>query len=351
MRKISVRCAAANDDEDDDAEDVGSAFAERVPKRPRINQLSDGGSAASSEKKQPVKKKKEFAWMESDDEDDGEPSGEKVSEKVSEKSVAAASSKKKEFAWMESDDEDDAAEPSGEKTRDDADETEATLEHLDAVQSFGRMMLLTDSLHEKLKSRALGAEELAAACRALGRTKFFDGELLESLSSTLRAMILSDKLSAGQITDVFTCFFELNYYKKDIFSAVAKVFKAEGHQAALNPVDRATWLEVMQRLGHETDLEFMQMLEVPPLPATNPSYRRIRCIFFARGSCAAGDSCTYAHSDKAPLSLELGVNSSEDAWRKRSVIMTHCQKYVFKEKDVMLGGLLAQKRKDAAAGL
>jgi len=347
MRKVSVRCAAANDDESDDEEDIGSAF---VPKRPRISQLSNGSSAAASERSQPVKKKeKEFAWMVSDDEDDGKPSGEQQSRG---KADAQATSKKKEFAWMESsDDEDDTAEPSRPQARDELDEAEATLENLDAVQSFGRMMLLTDSLHEKLKTRALNAEELAAACRALGRTKFFDGELLESLSSTLRVMILNNKLTAGQITDVFTCFFELNYFKKDVFSAVAKVFRAADHQAGLSPVDRATWLEVMQRLGHESDLDFMQMLEVPPLPANNPSYRRIRCIFFARGGCAAGDSCTYAHSDKAPLSLELGVNSSEDAWRKRSVIMTHCQKYVFKEKDVMLGGLLAQKRKDAAAGL
>lgn len=347
MRKVSVRCAAANDDEDDDDED--NVFVSRVPKRPREGKAAGSSSAAaSSEQHSPIKKKKEkeFAWMESDDEDDAEPSGKRKD------ADAAASSKKKEFAWMESDDEDDAkdnAKPSGEQTRDAVAEDEATLENLEAVQSFGRMMLLMESLHDKLKARSLGAEEVAAACRALGRAKFFDGELLESLSSHLRAMIFSDKLSAEQVSDVMTCFWELNYYKKDVFSAVAKIFKSEIHQANLGPMDRGTWLEVMRALNHETDLDFMQLLEVPPLPPTNPSYRRIKCQFFARGNCALGEVCTWAHSDKAPLSLDMGGN--EDAWRKRSVIMTHCQKYVFKEKDVMLGGLLAQKRKDAAGGL
>eukprot|EP00747_Dinoflagellata_sp_TGD_P170882 gnl/TRDRNA2_/TRDRNA2_203609_c0_seq1.p1 gnl/TRDRNA2_/TRDRNA2_203609_c0~~gnl/TRDRNA2_/TRDRNA2_203609_c0_seq1.p1 ORF type:complete len:334 (-),score=82.35 gnl/TRDRNA2_/TRDRNA2_203609_c0_seq1:22-1023(-) len=289
MRKVSVRCAAANEDEDEDFE---SFVAERAPKRARSSsQLADTGAAAEQVPPMKTKKEKEFAWMESDDEDDAEPSGEQI--------------------------------------RQDADDEEATLDNLDAVQSVGRMMLLSDSLKEKLITDALGAGEVAAACRALARSKFFDAELLEDLCATLQAMLRGDKLMTEHVTDAITCLKELNYYKKDVFSAVALAFKPK--VSVLSTLPRSTWLKAMRGLGHASDLDFMQMLEVPPLLPGSPNFRVVKCNFFAKGNCALGASCTYAHNNNAPLSLDVG--GKEDAWRKRSVMMTHEQKYVFKEVD------------------
>lgn len=290
--KVKLRCAAANDDEDD----FGSFAREREPKKTRTSEPSSRAGAETSKQNPPKKAEKEFAWMESDDEEEG---AKPVAEQVSQVS-----------------------------------EDEATLQNLDAVSSFGRMMLLIDSLNEKLKSGSFGAPELAATCRALARSKFFDGELLEELIPRLQAMILSSKLSVEQVTDVMTCLKELNYNRKDLLSAIAKMFKSKvGSLSAteFSPAVRSIWLEAMRKLGHKSDLEFMQFLEVPPLPSSSPSYGVVRCTFFARGSCESGISCTYVHSLKAPLSLDEG--GREDGWKKRSVMMTHDQKYVFKEKD------------------
>merc|ERR1712151_534087 len=137
------------------------------------------------------------------------------------------------------------------------------------------------------------------------------------------------KLTGDQATDVIVCLKELNYYKKDVFAAIAKWFKPK--VTTLSAAIRSTWLEAMQSLGHKCDRDFMQMLEVLPLQPVNPGYRRIKCAFFAKGTCELGDSCTYAHNDFAPLSLSDASN--EDKWRKRSVIMTHDQMYVFKERE------------------
>merc|ERR1719160_1348891 len=73
------------------------------------------------------------------------------------------------------------------------------------------------------------------------------------------------------------------------------------------------------------------MLEVPPLMPASPGYRVVKCSFFAKGECHLGSACTYAHDLSAPMAL--ADTSKEDAWRKRSVMMTHDQMYVFKERE------------------
>merc|ERR1712151_654904 len=94
-------------------------------------------------------------------------------------------------------------------------------------------------------------------------------------------------------------------------------------------------LDNMQSLGHKADAGFQQMLEWPPLLPSDPTYRSLRCFFFEKGHCELGSTCTYAHSHSAPLTLN-DLNK-EDTWRLRSargqVLMTHEQKYRFKEKE------------------
>jgi len=145
----------------------------------------------------------------------------------------------------------------------------------------------------------------------------------------MQKMINEDKMGEVETTDAIVCLKELNYYKKDFFAAVAKNFKPKVR--ALSPVARSTWLEAMQSLNHKSDNDFLQVLEVLPLLPVSPGYRKVKCAFFAKGHCELGESCTFAHNEFAPVTLDGA--SSEDAWRRRSVIMTHEQKYVFKEKE------------------
>merc|ERR1711924_116760 len=74
---------------------------------------------------------------------------------------------------------------------------------------------------------------------------------------------------------------------------------------------------------YKQDLEFVQLLEVPPLPSTSPSYKRVRCAFFAKGSCASDAACTFAHDMRAPPSLVDAAK--EDVWRTKSVAITQDQ--------------------------
>jgi len=288
MRKVAVRCAAANDEED-----LTGLFDERETKRPRRSEAASSSDAAP---KKDAKKEKEFAWMDSEDEDEED-------EKA--KDQKAKDQKAKDEKAEEDDNE------------------EVTLEKLEAVKSFGRMMVLSESLGKKLKDGALGSSEVAAACRALARSKFFDGDLLEELCKCLPKMLEANKLTAEEATDAIVCLHELNFYNKELFSAVAKSFKTK--VSAIAPAVRCAMLQCMEVIGHKQDPDFQQLLQAPPLLPGSPNYKTIRCAFFAKGTCTLGSLCTYAHNMQAPMNLTDA--SKEDAWRSRSVMLTQVQMY------------------------
>jgi len=151
---------------------------------------------------------------------------------------------------------------------------EVCVESLDEVQSFGRMMLLAPSLQNDLCGGKLEPAVVVAACRALGRAKFFDHELLEALFACLRQLLLADKLDVAQANDALLCLDALNAYDRGVLSALAASFRSK--TSTLEPAMRSSWLEVFRRFEHKIEKDFLQMLEVPPLIPANPSYRRVR---------------------------------------------------------------------------
>lgn len=201
-------------------------------------------------------------------------------------------------------------------------DVEVSVDSLDQVQSFGRMMMLAPALQKQLRGGKLGPLEIMAACRALARTKFFDGDINEDLFKVLASTITADKLDVLQTNDVIFCLKTLNAYDRKVLSAVARSFKSK--TSAMDAAMRAAWLEVFKAYKHEHEPDFLQLLEVPPLLPTNPSYRRIRCFHFSRGNCTLGTLCTYSHDSRAPLSLADG--GSEDWWRSKPLVMTQNQK-------------------------
>mmetsp|Transcript_44826 Transcript_44826/g.81778 ORF Transcript_44826/g.81778 Transcript_44826/m.81778 type:complete len:302 (-) Transcript_44826:88-993(-) len=291
MKRRGALCAAANDDED-----LGSLF-----KAPRTKIHADRAAHESQHKElaevHVQKRTKEFAWMESDEEEEAPP-------------AAPSDSAKQE------DPEVDNSEP-------------VDLMVLDQVQSFGRMMLLAPNLRRKLQAvaseglagGALDPAEVAAACRALARTKFFDAELLEDLGAAMRRLLRECEMDVQQVNDVIKCLWALNAYEKSVFSAVAAAFKSRiiGLDAAL----RVAWLEVYKGFGHADDPDFMQLLEVPPEPPTSARYLKVRCRFFERGCCALDKACSFAHDLRAPLFLD---NDTLGSMRAKPVVMTHNQK-------------------------
>eukprot|EP00439_Symbiodinium_sp_Y106_P068814 s52_g11.t1 len=150
----------------------------------------------------------------------------------------------------------------------------------------------------------MSPENVAAACRAMARTKFFDGDILRDLNDVLKRLLQRDQLSSAQVNDALQCLWEINAYDQNVLSAIASTFK--GKLASLEPIYRQTWREIFEGFKHDRDKDFRQLLETPPLTAASPGYQKIRCFHHSKGFCAVGDkACTYSHDPRAPLTLEM----------------------------------------------
>jgi len=287
-----VRCAAANDDED-----LGGLFSkDDVPARKSRPASTSRETAASGSGQAQRKKQKEFAWMDSDDED--EPDGPDDKQE-----------------------DDDKAEDKGDGSAN-IDEI-LSVEKLDSVHSFGRMMLLEPAVKRDLKGGKPDPDIVASICRALGRTKFFDRDLLDHLNDALRRLLMDSKFSPTHTTDAVQCMHTLNAYCREVCSGIARSFTSRTIE--LEASIRHEWLETFKAMGHDKEPDFLQLLEVPPVPPLHPNYKKVRCFHFSRGSCALGVSCTFSHDPRAPLSLADGTK--EDWWKmKGNIMMTQNQK-------------------------
>jgi|EP00927_Polykrikos_kofoidii_P073474 hypothetical protein len=304
MKRRNVRavCAAAASDD----EDLGCLFsaessARKVLRRDATTEVDGRENAVVSEpagrgsgKKQ--SKAKEFAWMDSEDEDDDK----KKSKDSGENRGGDASDEER-----------------------DAEDAEISEEALDVVQSFGRMMLLAPALRKRLRSgEACSGDVVAATCRALARTKFFDKDILEDLYATLRKLAKDNLLDVSQANDVLMSLTALNAYDASVYAAIASSFRSK--TSMMDPGVRASWLEVFRMFAQDQNKGFQQLLEAPPLATTNPGFRKVRCTHYSKGVCVLGSECSWSHDPHAPLFLDGGIH--EDWWRSKPLVMTQNQR-------------------------
>lgn len=310
-------CAAANDDDDEEDanfESQRSTGSSAPAATPSAAEVADAKGCAedAGDAPRPGKKAKEFAWMDSDDE--GASSLEGAEER--EEREAAKGRPGHEDARRGLDDDDGW----------NKEDVEVSVASLDAAETFGRMMLLAPTLQQKLRGEGTTNPELVVAvCRAMARSRFFDGDILEDLYKALRILIKTDKLDIQQTNDAVQCLSTLNAYDPGVFSAVAGAFREK--TAAIDAGMRNSWLEIFKGFGHSGDRAFLQLLEVPPVLPAHPGYKRVRCRHHGSpglGGCALGDSCSFSHDQRAPLSLLDGGN--EDKWRSKPMVMTQNQK-------------------------
>ncbi|CAK0864383.1 unnamed protein product [Prorocentrum cordatum] len=180
------------------------------------------------------------------------------------------------------------------------------------------MMLLAPAITKWLKGGTMSPEEVGATCRAMSRTKFFDGDMLKDLKEVLMRMLSADQLDVASVHDAVMCLWELNAYDQRLFSAVAKALRPK--VVFLEQRIRCSWLEVYRGFGHSHEKDFLQLLEVPPLLPTSPAYLKIRCRFFDTASCSLGPLCTYSHDPRAPVTLEV-----DTVGRSSPLVMTQNQ--------------------------
>lgn len=318
-KRRTVVCAAANDSD----EELGELF-ESAAKKARVStgakeeagaeqagaETSDAPASGRAPPKK-EKKEKEFAWMDSEEEDDDEKKEEK--EDLGNDKVPLAD-----------------------------DEETATIETLEACDSFGRMLLLAPSLQRWFRGGTMGPLDVVAACNAIMRTKFFDGDILEELWPVLKKMLSRNELDHVQTTDVLLCLKTLNTYDKGVFEAIARCFAAKTMHIEADM--RHFWIEVFKEFGHKGEKAFLQLLEVPPQMPGHPAYKVVRCWHCTKDvGCVLGESaCSYSHDPRAPMSLADG--GKEDWWKTKSVIMTQNQKSM--GFGVYGYGQLGQKEKD-----
>eukprot|EP00933_Yihiella_yeosuensis_P061723 TRINITY_DN64552_c0_g1_i1.p1 TRINITY_DN64552_c0_g1~~TRINITY_DN64552_c0_g1_i1.p1 ORF type:complete len:359 (+),score=86.57 TRINITY_DN64552_c0_g1_i1:80-1156(+) len=292
-------------DKDEDVEQV-----EAVKETETVIPATETGAVDNTKKK----KEKEFAWMDSDEEEEEEvevvEGGERkreAADREAEKDQGSKPSRSRSRSQNSRSRSRSRKSRSGSKARrkdsidqedEDADVSEETLND---VHSFGRMMILAPALTKQMQK--MTPENLAAACRAMGRTKFFDSDILKDLSDVVRGLLRKDKLSAEQTNDALQCLWDINAYDKQVLSAVASAFKAK--LLILDPTHRQAWQEIFRGFKHEKDKDFVQLLETPPIMAVSPGFRAIRCFHHSKGFCAVGEKdCSYSHAPGAPLTLQ-----------------------------------------------
>merc|ERR1712007_229521 len=107
-----------------------------------------------------------------------------------------------------------------------------------------------------------GPADVSAVCRALSQTKFFD-----------RKMLAASKLTVPQTSDVIQCLKALNAYDHDVCTAIARCFSSR--TGDMDVGTRTEWLESFKGFNHNTELFFLQLLEVPPVPPIHPNYKKV----------------------------------------------------------------------------
>jgi len=215
-----------------------------------------------------------------------------------------------------------AAKPERSGSEDEDVDADVSPRVLDTVETFGKIIVLSPALLKKLPR--MEPEEVAAACRALGRTKFFDGDILGRLADVVRQLLAKDRLSLEQADDVFKTLWCLNFYDREVVSAIARQFKVR--TGTMDSMLRSAWLEICKGFNHTADQDFLQLLEVPHMTALNPGFKKLRCAHFARGTCAVGETCTWAHDLRAPVELESALFQPG-----KKVLTTHTQSIMGKD--------------------
>jgi len=249
------------------------------------------------------------------------PRGDPVDGGASREGLSKAHKKEKEFAWMDSEDEDEE-EDKVSSNGDEDENAEVSVQTLDDIQSFGRMMLLIPALQKQFRDGKMDdVAMLAAAYRALKRTKLFDREVLDELHKVLKKMLQSDKLVSSLTDDAIQCMWTLNDYDRSVFTAVAGGFRTK--TALVSASIRSSWVNIFKGFGHDHEKDFIQLLEAPPELPNTPGFRLLRCRHDSWGICVLGDSCTYSHDPRAPFTSDL--ESLAASSRPNPVIMTQDQ--------------------------
>jgi len=185
---------------------------------------------------------------------------------------------RKEYAWMDSDDD-------GSKS---SEEPLAKEVPLDEVTSLSQMARLAPGLRAKLRGGDVRPREMCALCRAAAKTKFFDGELFEELFAVLPKELRRGRFSREEMLDIICGLSGLNAYNAGVFDAACAALTPS--VAGLPSADRERIKAALSAVKHDAGSAFMGELR-----GKKASDNRDLCELFVRGQCKMGPRCKLSH--------------------------------------------------------
>mmetsp|Transcript_122342 Transcript_122342/g.193783 ORF Transcript_122342/g.193783 Transcript_122342/m.193783 type:complete len:260 (+) Transcript_122342:59-838(+) len=169
--------------------------------------------------------------------------------------------REKEFAWMDSEDEDSAAEKSSGSEKKESTAPSGTKSEPDEptsasdIQSFGQMVKMAPKLQAKV--RDMGLTELADVCQAAARVKFYDCSLLDALvSATKRHLRGKGRHKPADIVRVLAGLSSINSYDKSLFELIERTL-AEYQESQIDAELRKQILKAMTAVGHKSEHPFI----------------------------------------------------------------------------------------------
>mmetsp|Transcript_98151 Transcript_98151/g.256324 ORF Transcript_98151/g.256324 Transcript_98151/m.256324 type:complete len:476 (+) Transcript_98151:80-1507(+) len=224
--------------------------------------------------------------------------------------------KEKAFAWMDSDDE---SEHRGEESGEEGQRRRAgsvapgqaailadgpggggiveedLLTQLRELQTFAGFVRLTESLVSRASSMA--SDHFVELCRAAARVKYFDGDLFGEVFKHLVPKIKAQELALAQLADIVQSLVDLNACDAAVTSATAAVLIPR--VGDLDKVQRLRWLDLLKDLkGPQFEVLASALKTAPCVEDDKQNMStsgKIACRHYARGFCAMGKNCTFAH--------------------------------------------------------
>merc|ERR1712039_250765 len=105
--------------------------------------------------------------------------------------------------------------------------------------------------------------EVANSINALARVRFYDGDLMEALTSRVRKLVRersSGGLTGGMLVTILSCLAQLNMYDKEVFRLAVNVFAAPGGTQGLENAQRCQLLDALKLVKHTGAEAFIERL-------------------------------------------------------------------------------------------
>eukprot|EP00930_Biecheleria_cincta_P050650 TRINITY_DN35835_c0_g1_i1.p1 TRINITY_DN35835_c0_g1~~TRINITY_DN35835_c0_g1_i1.p1 ORF type:complete len:319 (-),score=53.18 TRINITY_DN35835_c0_g1_i1:84-1040(-) len=178
----------------------------------------------------------------------------------------------KEFAWMDSEDDESGGErasgsaeaPHSPKRGDDSEKRGASDpdESIPAseIQSFGQMIKMAPKFQSKLKTMQM--PELAAVCQAAARVKFYDSGFFESVTAAAKRHLSGkgrQKQKPADIVDILDGLAGINACDKPLFELMVQALE-DCPQDQIDASLRKRILKAVTASGHKSEHEWLKSL-------------------------------------------------------------------------------------------